>query len=418
MKRLTAKSVLLCVFILFIAASLAPVLVEKALGQTIPYQNYVILDAPSQDAAADGLDLETYTRALLSIEMGDSWPLEAMKAQAVLARSFIVNKYGKRQTYQPNGGSAQISRSLAKQAPHADMAVKATEGQILCWQGQPAAVYYHADSGGTLTAAANVWGKEVPYLHAAAEPFPFNGPNTVWQITLPMSQIETKLAAGGVSVGTIASLTPLRRDESGRILELQVNGALGSRTISGYKFRALMGSDLVKSTLFEFGGQSQYVPAAVQKAQPAAPKTAAAASQGGIVKKTDISGMPKSNKNDQLIWLTKHKIFTTRELMEMLSKPDKIDGYITRGIARAEGREPMPSYAAPVQQQLPQRPSYSGTTTNLSMTPATGDLVTISGRGYGHGVGLSQWGSKAMAEHGWDYTQILGYYFPGTTIGQ
>ena len=67
LKRLTAKSVLLCAFILFLAASLAPVLVEKALGQTIPYQNYVILDAPSQDAAADGLDLETYTRALLSI---------------------------------------------------------------------------------------------------------------------------------------------------------------------------------------------------------------------------------------------------------------------------------------------------------------------------------------------------------------
>ena len=160
------------------------------------------MENSSQDAADGGLDLETYTRALLAIEMGDSWPLEAMKAQAVLARTFIVNRSGQRPNYQVSGSAAaQISRSLTKRAPRADMAVKATEGLILRWQGQPAAVYYHSDSGGMITAAARVWGKEVPYLKAAAEPFQGGGPNAVWQISMPMSQIEASLAAGGVSVG-------------------------------------------------------------------------------------------------------------------------------------------------------------------------------------------------------------------------
>jgi stage II sporulation protein D len=397
------------------ALSCGNFLIGQALGQTVPYQNYVIMDNSSQDAAAGGLDLETYTRALLAIEMGESWPLEAMKAQAVLARTFIVNRSGMRPNYQVSGGAAaQVSRSLAKRAPRADMAVKATEGLILRWQGQPAAVYYHSDSGGMITAAARVWGKDVPYLKAAAEPFQGGGPNAVWQISVPMSQIEASLAAGGVSVGSIASLTPLRRDESGRVLDLQVSGSQGVRTISGTKFRSLLGNDKLKSTLFEFGGSSQYVPLNVQPAKPQTQKSAATAQ----TKKTDISGMPKGNKNDQLIWLTKHKIFTTRELMEMLSKPDKIDGYIDKGIARAEGREPMPLDAAASQQRLPQQTAYSYSVPNLSMAAATGSTVVICGRGYGHGVGLSQWGSKAMADHGWDYTKILGYYFPGTTIGQ
>ena len=410
----------LIVLILISVLPQGSLFISEAAGPTIPYQNYVILDEPSQDAPDNGLDLETYTRALLSIEMGDSWPLEALKAQAVLARTLIVNRSGLRSSYQISSGStAQISRSLAKHAPHADAAVKETEGQILRWQGQPAAVYYHADSGGTLAAAVNVWGKEVPYLHAAAEPFPFNGPNTTWQVSLPMSQVESKLAAGGVSVGPVSSLAPIRRDESGRILELQINGALGSKTITGFKFRSLMGSDRVKSTLFEFVGGS--LPA--QTARPAAqtamqPQQTNTGATAGALKKTDISGMPKDNKNEQLIWLTKNHIFTTRELMDMLSRPDKIDSYISRGIARAEGREPMPSSSAPVQQAPSQQPVYTINVSNLSMTAAAGDTVIISGRGYGHGVGLSQWGAKAMAEHGWDYTKILGYYFPGTTIGQ
>ena len=55
---------------------------------------------------------------------------------------------------------------------------------------------------------------------------------------------------------------------------------------------------------------------------------------------------------------------------------------------------------------------------NLSMSSASGPTVRIFGRGSGHGVGLSQWGAKTMAEQGWSFKQILDYYFPETTIGQ
>ena len=55
---------------------------------------------------------------------------------------------------------------------------------------------------------------------------------------------------------------------------------------------------------------------------------------------------------------------------------------------------------------------------HLSMASASGPNIRIFGRGSGHGVGMSQWGAKTMAEKGWTFTQILSYYFPGTTIEQ
>ena len=54
----------------------------------------------------------------------------------------------------------------------------------------------------------------------------------------------------------------------------------------------------------------------------------------------------------------------------------------------------------------------------MSNNSAAGDIVTIQGRGWGHGVGLSQWGAKTLAENGWLYADILAHYFPGTVLGE
>ena len=113
--------------------------------------------------------------------------------------------------------------------------------------------------------------------------------------------------------------------------------------------------------------------------------------------------------------------------MEILSRPDEIDSYLEKGIARAEGRLPMPL----LPKEAPGAADDSGGIDHeplqipeiayvpkLSMDPASEQTVRIFGRGSGHGVGFSQIGAKTMAEKGWTFTQILGYYFPGTTIGQ
>jgi stage II sporulation protein D len=54
--------------------------------------------------------------------------------------------------------------------------------------------------------------------------------------------------------------------------------------------------------------------------------------------------------------------------------------------------------------------------TQVDPKSASSGTVTIRGRGWGHGVGMSQWGAKKMAEEGWDYRKILGYYYPKTQL--
>ncbi|MGD9666316.1 MAG: SpoIID/LytB domain-containing protein [Synergistaceae bacterium] len=369
------------------------------------------------------VDLEQYLRGVVKAEMNPKWHIEAVKAQCILARTFAVRAGGKHgEDDLCDGYHCQVYKGISGEDRIADSAIEETSGLILRWRGSPASVYYHSDSGGMVTSSGNVWGGDIPYLEPKAEPFAYSGPNTIWEISLPMSFIESKLISNGINIGTIHSITPLKRDKSGRILKMEIIGTGGTKAISGYTFRNIIGADKVKSTLFEFGARSPYIneERGSLPLSPEPKKNNNKSPAVTVTEKTDLSEMPE-DKEEKLIWLTKKRVFTTLELMEILSKPDYYDLFIEKGIARAEGRLPMPEQPSERTDEDPAETAgipdirYSP---DLSMASASGQSVRIFGRGSGHGVGMSQWGAKTMAEKGWTFEQILEYYFPGTTIGQ
>lgn len=373
-------------------------------------------------AVGNKLDIELYLCGVLRAEMSASWHTEALKTQAVLARTYTIRNTGAHGAFDLCASThCQDYKGIAADDAKISAAVVATKGLILRYGGNPASVYYHSDSGGMVTRAGAVWNSDLPYLQPRAEAVAYTSPNTTWEATIPMSQIQSKLAAGGISVGNLLSLTPVKRDESGRVEQLEIRGSQGTQTITGHKFRTLTGSTVIKSTLFEFGARSPYNLTVVSTPAPA-PK--AAGSVPGVSApnpNVDISQMPQ-DKDDQIVWMTQNRIFTTQELMEILSMPSQRDKYIEIGVARIKGEKQIPMAGSALgpaqrpQQQTAATVSYAGP--NLSMTPATGASITFYGRGYGHGVGLSQWGAKAMAESGWSYDKILTHYFPGTILAQ
>jgi stage II sporulation protein D len=85
--------------------------------------------------------------------------------------------------------------------------------------------------------------------------------------------------------------------------------------------------------------------------------------------------------------------FTSEEMMDMLMHPEKRPEYLQLAFKRRSGVEKEPT------------PSLS-----------TSGAITITGKGWGHGVGMSQWGARKMAEEGWDYSKIIGYYYPQTHL--
>lgn len=371
------------------------------------------------------LDIEHYLCGVLRAEMSPLWHLEALKAQAVIARTYAIKNQGAHGGFDLCASThCQDYKGISAEDQTLTAAVTATRGQVLKYNSSVASVYYHSDSGGMITRAGAVWNADFPYLQPRVEPVAYTSPNTTWEATLPMSKIQSNLAAGGINVGSIVSLTPVRRDESGRVDQLRIEGKNKTEIISGHKFRTLMGSTVIKSTLFEFGARSPYNPAAVASAPATVPQASPQQPQKtmSVPSGVNLSDMP-SGKDEQIVWMTNKRIFTTQELMEILSMPDQKDKYIELGIARIKGEKPIPlsgSGLGGTPKTSPAAPSTSVGYTKpvLSMTPATGSSVTFYGRGYGHGVGLSQWGAKAMADSGWSYDRILMHYFPGTTLGQ
>ena len=398
-----------------------PVTMKSASGVVVDgvkYKGSLVIEKNSNGLnLINKVDVEEYLKGVLKSEMHPTWPKEALKAQAVLARTYTLA--GKRHgSYDLCGEThCQVYRGTAGESPNITQAVNETKGQILTYGGAAAQTFFFSDSGGMTTSSEAVWGGAIPYLKPKADPVPSGSPNKTWQTQLTMAQIGSKLNAAGAGVGTLKSLRPYKRDKSGRIEQIELKGSAGTKIISGDKFRNAVGASVVKSTLFEFNRQSAYKVSTTSVAKPAAnvvqiPKQNAAPAQN-----TQIAGMPESDA-DKLYWMAKNNVFTMRELLSMIGDDTKYPEYVAEGLARMAKMKNQPAKAAAPKPAKP-APTVTVTETSasaLSMDGTSAKTVVMYGRGYGHGVGFPQWTAKALAEAGWDYKRMLEYYFSGTKL--
>ena len=127
------------------------------------------------------LPLEDYLLGVLPAEMPASFPEEALKAQAVLARTFAVRRLNPLAPYDLCATEAcQVYLGLSAETPRHERAVRATEGRVLSYAGQVASALYHADSGGMTAGSEEVFRKALPYLRPRPDPYA-KGPKSVWQ---------------------------------------------------------------------------------------------------------------------------------------------------------------------------------------------------------------------------------------------
>ena len=358
--------------------------------------------ATSAIPTASESPLETRVAKIVRTEMGPKWPSEALKAQAVLARTFTLYASGAALSSAESGQTA--AGSVGGDA--VSTAVAETAGEVVAYNGAIAQVFYCSDSGGISASSQSVWGKALPYLIPRTDPISCNSPVSRWQISISAEDLSQKLSAAGFGVGIVLGVSVNTRDDSGRVQQMTITGTEGTKTISGAKFRAAVGSASVKSTLFEIAGDAS------APRQPSAPAVTAVQAPAPVQKSypsPDRSTMP-SAPEDKLVWMAKNRVFTTQELMSMIGREKEYPRFIAEGEARMSGKKrPNP------QQSIQTQPAQQTYTQQRPSQPQSG-VITITGRGYGHGVGMPQWCAKALAEAGWSYRQIIEYYFPGTTI--
>jgi stage II sporulation protein D len=200
------------------------------------------------------LPLEEYLAGAVKAEAGDKMPLEMLKAQAVVARTYAA--YHRRLNAEK--AVHLVASTLNQQyegrvAPDSVVwaAVKETTGQVLLWNGALFPAFYHTDSGGhtedprMVFAAANM-----PALKPVRVEFPSGSPHHHWRLDLPLTELAAALRRGGISVGRVVRLDVLQRSRSLRVARIAIRGTAGSVTLRGNDLRRLVGYDTLKSTLF------------------------------------------------------------------------------------------------------------------------------------------------------------------------
>jgi SpoIID/LytB domain protein len=203
--------------------------------------------------AVNMIGLEQYLYGVVPSEMPFTWHPEALKAQAIAARSYALatRKTGAFDLY-PDTRS-QVYLGIDHEKPSTNAAVNATAGKVVLYEGEVAKTFFFSTSGGRTASAEDVWGEAVPYLVSVPDPYDSISPHHEWG---PFTFTGAKLARLLKMPGSVVDLQP-ELNSSRRIKTLNVIGTKGSLSVKGTDLRRKLG---LRSTWFSVGVLSLSAP--------------------------------------------------------------------------------------------------------------------------------------------------------------
>lgn len=197
------------------------------------------------------VDLEQYLYSVVSQEMPPDWAPSALQAQAICARTYVLQRSDPRRSYDLVPSELnQAYGGLAAETAAAIAAVDATQGEALTFARGYASVAYSSCCGGHTESSADAWGNAaLPYLGGVVCPWCSDSPNYRWQRTLAFDTLAERLARTLPPAARVQDLRIGARDASGRARAVDVITDLGDATVSGSLFRRSIGSRAVPSLL-------------------------------------------------------------------------------------------------------------------------------------------------------------------------
>ncbi len=323
------------------------------------------------------LGIHDYVKGVITREMSPSWNIEALKAQAPCAKSYTMCNLGKHRSAGfdiCNTTCCQVYSGTSQQNANSNEAVDDTYGLFMLYDGEIVEAMYHASSGGYTEDAKNVWGTEVPYLKAVEDEYLTQ--MLPYEFTVTNSQLKNILKEKGYSItGNITDFYVSEYTDAGNVRALTFVQDNGKELIfTGEKARTILNNSSygysVKSMRF----------------------TVTSSSGGG----RPLAGT-KTPINDS--WLS-----------TLLTKLYAIGG----GGKSKLKLEADKAYALTASGKIPV--SDLAVASGGSTSGGNSDSYIVSGTGSGHNIGLSQWGAKAMADEGFDFEEILQFYFTDIEI--
>lgn len=331
------------------------------------------------------LDVEHYLYGVLPKEMGISTaPPEAMKAQAIVSRTYALKQKNSGASYDLSAtNSSQVYGGFSAEAGYASQAVDATKGLAIYYDQQLITAYFCSNAGGYTESSENVWSSGLSYAKAVYSPYDavalgkaqdsagWPAISYQWEKKYTLAQLQTMISEWNlthsdktIQVGTIREIQgkalaydpvtkkiTTAKTASGRITQLDILGTGGSYSLYKEDIRNFLE---LRSALFTI------TPEGGTPVRNGAGCTTTLSQPISTAKAIVANGQPALIAPKQ----TKYSIVTASGIQTM----DKSEASVVTG-------------------------------------------VTISGKGYGHGVGMSQWGAIGMAEAGKICREIIEYYY-------
>jgi stage II sporulation protein D len=220
-----------------------------------PYRGQIqVTVAAGKLQAVNVLGLEAYLQGVVPAEMPHTWAPEALKAQAVAARSYALSHLQTGSFDLFPDTRSQVYRGVAGEAPETNAAVQATAGQVVLYAGRVAKTFFFSTSGGRTMSAADAWGTPIPYLVSVSDPYDTLSPYHDWG---PFAFTAAKLGKALHAQGPLLDVQTTANG-SGRVADVTAIGANGESTVAGAAVRKALG---LRSTWFSVGVVSLSPPA-------------------------------------------------------------------------------------------------------------------------------------------------------------
>jgi len=199
------------------------------------------------------VSMEEYLYSVVPSEMPASWSIEALKAQAVAARTYsyyhLINNKGKNIYDLDSTINFQVYKGIVSETPSSIEAVSKTSGTIMTYNYEPIIAYFHSTSGGKTSDDKDVWpGSDLPYLESVECKYSENSPHYEWTTELSMNEISSALSRKYKRVDSIKKVSFKKNNDRVVTVEIIHNG--GTISLSGNEFRLLFPPQKIKSTYF------------------------------------------------------------------------------------------------------------------------------------------------------------------------
>ncbi len=308
------------------------------------------------------IDLEQYLYGVVPAEVGASWPIEALKAQAVAARSYAlydtINNTSNHIYDVCDTTGSQVYKGFDIEKDTTNEAIDLTKHQLIYFGDLLVYSCFFSSSGGHTENSENVWSGTVPYLKGVPDIYETSPEKKPWVKEITATEIRDCLGRYDVYIGDIVDVVPLDYTDAGRVLNLRIVGTQGEHILT---------KETIRRYLNLYGRKFEVI-------------------KQGYQPKRKLTAM---NAFDQSNEISINQMYVTSDSGQTNCLHDLEEQLIV----------------------------ISGNNIdNVPLIAGKDNTFIFVGQGWGHGVGMSQCGAKGMAYAGFNYKEILEYYYTGVEV--